>query len=178
MSIADLFHWIQETGWATDIRESALTYPVIMSLHLSAIAVFGGMILLTDLRLLGLAMTDTKASDLVRQLRPWKWAGFAIMVTCGILLASSKAEQYYPNPYFRWKMLLLFLAGIHGLVFRRSVYNNAANLDKASGPTGKSKLAACLSLALWLGILSMGRWIAYYEPEKDRPAQTTQLTTR
>jgi len=167
MSIAELFHWIQDTGWATDIRESALTYPVIMSLHLGAIAFFGGMTLLTNLRLLGLAMTGISVSDVVKQLRPWKWAGFAIMITCGILLASSKADTYYPNPYFRIKMALLALTGVHSLSFRHSVYHNTAALDGATAMPGNAKLAACLSLVLWLGILSMGRWIAYYEIAKS-----------
>jgi hypothetical protein len=158
MSIAELFHWVQETGWATALRESALVYPIVMSLHLSSIALFGGMILMTNLRLLGLAMRDNPVADVVRQLRPWKWAGFAVMITCGILLASSKADGYYPNPYFRMKMTLLMLVGVHALVFRRGVYGAGS-----TATTGNARLAACLSLALWLGILSMGRWIAYYE---------------
>ena len=166
MSIAEIFHWVQETGWATNIRESGLTYPVIMSLHLSAIAFFGGMILVTNLRLLGVAMTSFPLPDLVKQLRPWKWAGFVVMVTCGVLLASSKADTYYPNPYFRIKMALLFLVLLHALVFRRSVYG-------ALTPGRHARVAACLSLALWLGILSMGRWIAYYEAPKDKPVQIT-----
>ena len=58
MSLAELFHAVQETGWATALRESALAYPIVMSLHLSSIALFGGMILMTNLRLLGLAMTE------------------------------------------------------------------------------------------------------------------------
>ena len=159
MTIAEIFHWIQETGWATNIRESGLTYPIIMSLHLSAIAFFGGMILVTNMRLMGLAMTGIALPDLVKQLRPWKWAGFVIMVTCGILLAASKADTYYPNPYFRIKLALLFLAVLHAWVFRKRVYGTAT-------PPPRSKLVACLSMALWVGILSMGRWIAYYEPPK------------
>jgi hypothetical protein len=166
MSVAEVFHWIQETGWATNIRESGLTYPIIMSLHLSAIAFFGGMILMTNMRLLGLAMTGIPLPDLVKQLRPWKWAGFVMMVTCGVLLASAKADTYYPNPYFRMKMALLFLVLLHALVFRRSVYG-------ALRPGRHARVAACLSLALWLGILSMGRWIAYYEAPKDKPVQIT-----
>jgi len=176
MSIAEVFHWIQETGWATNIRESGLTYPVIMSLHLSSIAFFGGMILMTNLRLLNLAMTGTPVNDLIRQLRPWKWAGFVIMVTCGILLASSKADTYYPSPYFRIKMALLFLIGVHGLFFRRSVYGEGARSATGSGTPRNATIAACLSIALWVGMISMGRWIAYYEAPKD--ATAAQLTVR
>jgi hypothetical protein len=83
-------------------------------------------------------------------------------------MASAKADTYYPNPYFRIKLLLLSLVGVHALVFRRSVYQaRAAALPRSA------KLAACLSLALWLGILSMGRWIAYYEKPKKVIASLT-----
>jgi hypothetical protein len=161
LSLESLFHWIQSTDWATYIRESALLYPMIMTTHLACIAFFGGLIVTTDLRLLGVIMTDTPAPQLISRLRPWKWFGFLLMITCGILLASSKADTYYPNPYFRMKMLLLAMVGVHAMAFHGSVYGRRA---PASG--GMAKAAGVLSLALWLGVLSMGRWIAYYEPPK------------
>jgi hypothetical protein len=171
MSIAQIFHWIQSTGWANALRESELVYPIVLSLHLSGIGFFGGAILMTNLRLMGLALQSSTIADLVRQLRPWKWAGFILVVTCGILMASAKADTYYPNPYFRIKILLLACVGLHALVFRRSVY-------KASSAVllRNARLAACLSLALWLGILSMGRWIAYYEKPKKVTTSLTLLT--
>ena len=58
MSLESLFHAVQETSLATAVRESELTYPIIMTMHLASIAFFGGMILMTDLRLLGLAMRE------------------------------------------------------------------------------------------------------------------------
>jgi hypothetical protein len=88
-----------------------------------------------------------------------------IMVTSGLLPASARADYYYPNTYFRIKLILLALIGVHAAVFRRRVYG------KRSVPVPRTgRLAACLSLALWIGILSMGRWIAYFE--RARPAVT------
>jgi hypothetical protein len=163
MPISVLLQLVRDSRLATAVRESELAYPIIMSLHLASIAVFGGMILMTDLRLLGAAMRDIPVADVIRQLRVWKRTGFVVMVTCGMLLAASKADQYYPNPYFRIKMGLLALVGVHALVFRRSVYARAEKLDAAPAIPAVAKIAACLSLGLWLGIMSAGRWIAYYE---------------
>jgi hypothetical protein len=165
MAAAELFQTIRDTGLATAVRESALAYPIILSLHLASIAFFGGMILMTDLRLLGLALQGSSVSEVIQGLRWWKRIGFAVMVTCGVLLASAKATDYYLNPYFQIKMILLALVGVHALVFRRSVYG-----DHAPAAPGPGKVAACLSLALWLGIMTAGRWIAYYE--KPRVAST------
>jgi hypothetical protein len=167
MSLFPLFHWVQGTGFATAIRESALVYPIIMMTHLASIALFGGMILMGDLRLLGLAMKDRPVADVVGDLRAWKWLGFVVMVTCGVLLLSAKAEQYYPNPFYWLKMTLLALVGVHALVFHRSVYGNLKAIDRAPQIPGTAKAAAVISLVLWIGLVCAGRWIAYYEPPKD-----------
>jgi hypothetical protein len=172
MSPAEISQAIQDTELFTAMRESALVYPIVMSTHLSSIAIFGGLILLTDLRLLGLAMKSVSISDMVRQTRVWKWIGFVIMVTCGILLGGSKLASYYDNPYFQIKLTLLTLVGVHALVFRKSVYGNTAQLDSLPAIPRVAKVAACLSLILWLGIMSAGRWIAYY----DRPMPGQKAT--
>jgi hypothetical protein len=163
VSIFPLFQWLQQTDFATALRESALVYPTVMATHLSGMALFGGMIFLTDLRILGLAMRGTSVSDVVSQFRPWKRVGLVMVATCGIMLAWAKAEYYYHNPYFWAKMTLLTLVGVHALVFRKSVYNNTAELDRAAVMPTNAKVAAWLSLALWIGLVAMGRMIGYYE---------------
>ena len=150
---------IQSLGLFTAVRESALVYPILLSTHLACIATFGGLILVTNLRLLGWFLTDVPAGALIRALRPWKHAGLAIMLTAGGLLGASKAEEYLANPYFLVKLTLLLSLAVHGLVFRRSVYR------RPDGPDPRvARLAATLSLVLWIGVVSMGRWIAYYDP--------------
>ena len=74
----ELTEWLQNMEIATAIRESALVYPIILSLHLTGMALFGGMILMTDLRLLGIAMTKRPVSAVVEGLRPWKHLGLTI----------------------------------------------------------------------------------------------------
>ena len=129
--ILEFFQWVQSTGFMTFIRESGLEYPIIMSTHLACIAVFGGMIVITDLRLLGAALTERSIADVVNGLRWWKRLGFVIMVCMGIMLAGSKAAEYYPNPYFWAKMTCLGLVLIHAIIFRPLVYNHPEELDKS-----------------------------------------------
>lgn len=162
MSVLELFQWIQDTAPLTALRESALVYPIIMTGHLTGMALFGGMIAITDMRLLGWAMTDASITDLVEQLRVWKRIGFVLVVGCGAMLLGSKAELYYYNPFYWTKMALLALVGVHALAFR-SVYGNPAALDSAPKIPGKAKLAACLSLLIWVGLVAAGRSIAYWD---------------
>src|SRR5450755_1181863 len=100
MSFTAFFQSVQNLELFTAVRESMLVYPIVMSLHLTCIAVFGGMILMTDLRLLGWAMKSVPVTDVIKQFRIFKWVGLTIMVSCGILLAGAKAMEYYANPYF------------------------------------------------------------------------------
>ena len=134
-------HAIQSTDIGTAIRESALVFPVILTTHLACIAVFGGMILVTDLRLLGWALRGRAVADVVDGLRNWKRLGFCIMVTMGALLAGSEAEKYSINPFFWCKMVTLALIGVHALVFRRSVYAKASEFDRTGVIPGRAKLA-------------------------------------
>ena len=157
------------------LRESALVYPVIMTSHLSGMALFGGMILITDLRLLGWAFTKYSISDVVDGLRNWKRFGGAFTMTCGLLLGSSEAEKYYPNPFFWTKMTLLVGVAVHALVFRPSVYNNPSELDKSPMIPGRAKAAAIISLCLWLGLVTFGRLIGYWEgPQATAQSAQTQ----
>jgi hypothetical protein len=151
--------WIESTDLSTAIREGALLYPIIGGVHLLAIALFGGMLVATDLRLLGWAMPRRRASDVVQQLRAWKRAGFVLVVASGLLLGWCEPLKLYRSPSFWIKMALLVLVGVHALIFRNDVYRNAAGLDAGTAP--RAKLAAALSLILWAGLIVSGRLIAF-----------------
>jgi uncharacterized membrane protein len=156
--------WVQATGFFTYLRGSGYVYPVILSLHMVGIAMFGGMILMTDMRILGYAMRKYPVSDLIDQLRVPKRYGFLLAAACGVLLFGCKAEEYYYNVFFRAKLTLFCLVAIHALLFRASVYAKAAEFDRAGVLPGRAKLAAGLSLFLWASIACMGRGIGYIEP--------------
>ncbi len=61
------------------------------------------------MRLLGWSMRKRSISDVVEQFRVPKRYGLLLVVTCGILMASAKAEEYYYNAFFRTKLILLAL---------------------------------------------------------------------
>ena len=156
-------HSIQSVQFFSDFSESVLAYPIVLSIHLTCIALFGGMILFTDLRLLGVTFKGLTITDVVTSLRPWKRLGGTIMISIGLLLASSKAEEYAPNPFFWTKMIILGLIGVHAMIFRPIVYNRTEELDKSAVIPTKAKVAAILSLVLWTAMFTMGRLIAYWD---------------
>lgn len=150
---------VQDLPFFSTIRESHYLYPALLSTHLATLGLFGGLILVTNLRLLGVALIEIPIATLLDCLRRWKYLGLAVMVTTGGLIAGSKASEYLANPYFQAKLVMLTLVGIHGVMFRAAVYRNPS-LGEA-GPL--TRTAGTLSLVLWIAVLSLGRWIAYFD---------------
>jgi hypothetical protein len=160
MSIAQA---LESIGFLSDFSESVLAYPIVLSIHLTCIALFGGMILMTNLRLLGLTFNSVTITQMVTTLRPWKRLGGTIMIGTGLLLATSEATKYAPNPFFWTKMTILCLIGVHAVIFRPTVYDQTVELDRCPVIPARVKVAAILSLVLWTGMFTMGRLIAYWE---------------
>src|SRR5437016_14563069 len=98
MRIASMLELIESTDLSIAIREGGLPYPIIGGIHLLAIALFGGMVLATNLRLLDWGMRRSRVSDLVQQLRPWKWVGFVVITATGLLLAWAEPIKLYKSP--------------------------------------------------------------------------------
>lgn len=159
MATPAILDWIENTDLSVAIREGGLPYPIIGGIHLLSIAWFGGMLLATDLRLLGWAMRRRPVSDVVHQLQAWKRLGFAIVAATGLLLTWSEPVRLYLSPSFWIKMVLFALVGVHALVFRAGVYRDPSKLDANVSP--QAKLAAVLSLLLWAGLVVSGRFIAF-----------------
>jgi len=143
-----LLQRIEEAGFFSRIRDSAYAYPFLLWLHVLALIVWGGMMLVTDLRLLGLGWRNDSAADLIEGLRWPKRISFVIAAFCGALLFGAKAGQYSYNPWFWAKMTLLALLAVNYLIFRRSV---------ANGRAARMRLTASLSLLLWMGSIGAAR---------------------
>jgi hypothetical protein len=157
--LLSLCQWIQNTEFSTAVREGALLYPIFGGIHLLAIALFGGMILAADIRLLGWGLMRLSVSDVVQQLRVWKWLGGVVIILTGLVLTWAEPEKMYHSRSFWIKMTLLLAVGLHAWVFHAKVYGNTAQLDE--NLTTQAKLAGFLSLLLWAGIILTGRLIAF-----------------
>ena len=129
------------------VGSTAYTYPLLLSVHVVSLVLLGGMVVLTDLRWLGLGMRSYSMPDLVDGLRVPKRIAFGLAAASGAVLFGANAGQYTNNPWFWLKIALLALIGANYLLFRRTIYHDA----------GKAKLAAGLSLLLWTGVVVAAR---------------------
>jgi hypothetical protein len=157
----DLLHflrWLGSLPVAGKINESEWLFPVIESVHITGLAVLVGTIAIVDFRLLGLALRDRPVSQIAADLKFWTLAGIGIMLTTGPLMLSAEPERGYGNPAFTFKMCCLLLA----LVTHFTIHRRATKPAPASAATLGGKLAACLSLVLWTGVIFGGRAIAFF----------------
>jgi len=171
MSPLAFFEWLAEAPWSVDLHESQYAYSIIESMHVWALCLFFGMTVMFDLRLLGWTMRSVPVSEVIRRLRPWTIAGFAVMVASGTLLFLAIPLRSYQNIFFRTKMLLLLLAGLNVLIFHSRIFPGVAGWDAEGVPPRTARIAGALSLALWIGIVISGRMIAYNWFDCDRQPQ-------
>ena len=165
------FEWLADTSWSVDLHESQYAYPLIESIHVWTMAVFFGSVAMFDLRLLGVTMRKVPASEVVDRLLPLTIAAFVIMVISGTLLFFAIPLRSYQSIFFRFKMLLLLLAGLNVWIFHTRVYPKVATWDADGAPPRAARVAGAVSLTLWIGIIFSGRMIAYNWFDCDRQPQ-------
>ena len=153
--------WLERTPWSIALHESIWGYPIIESVHVLTLCLFLGLAVMLDLRLLGVTMLRTPASEVMGRLLPWTIAGFGIMVMSGALLFYAIPVKTYLNIFFRVKVLFLLLAGVNIAVFQLTISRSMSEWDLDPVPPRRARLAGGLSLALWAGIVVAGRMIAY-----------------
>jgi hypothetical protein len=155
--------WLYSSGLGTAIRESIWVFPIIETVHVLGIILLVGTVAIFDLRLLGLFFRQTSVSQMAGQLLPLTWAGFATMFVTGFLLFSAEAADSYGNWAFRFKLLLLLLAGLNPLVFHLTIYRQVTAWGERAITPLRARLAGLFSLTLWAGIICAGRAMAYIQ---------------
>ena len=157
----DFCRWLGSTPWSIALHESIWVYPIVESVHVLTLCLFLGLVIMIDLRLLGVTMLRTPASNIVRPLNAWALAGFVIMVISGSLLFYANPAKTYLNIFFRMKLVFMALAGANTAVFQWTMSGNMREWDLDPVPPARARLAGGISLLLWAGIVVAGRMIAY-----------------
>lgn len=157
MSILHLFRWLNHTHLSIFIRRSTWGFAIIEMVHLLGLAALGGAILIVDLRLLGIGLRRQPVSRIARELSPLLLGSLSVMLVSGALLLTTAPIKYYNSPWFRLKMLLLFLV----IIFYFTLHRSAIRSNADTAPTLWSKVAAVVSMVLWLGVGLAGRAIGF-----------------
>jgi hypothetical protein len=155
--LAPFFQSLSTTWLSQLISTSTWAFAVIESVHLLALAMIGGAVLVVDLRLLGFGLRDQPLASIARAAQPWLVASLVTLLVTGFLLFMSEPVKCYYSYPFRYKMLFLLLGTIFAFTIRKRV--TEAGEERVSGAW--MKVVALVSLALWFGVGAGGRWIGF-----------------
>jgi hypothetical protein len=150
------FQWCQDSSVGAAIRESIWMFPIIEAVHLVALGLIGGAVLVVDMRLAGLVLLHQPPAMMARDAEPWLIGGLLMMLLSGVLLFMSEALKCYYSPPFWLKMSFLSLAIIFTFTRRRKVAGDASATPR------QMQIVAVVSVLLWSGVGLMGRAIGFY----------------
>ena len=152
------FQWCDGLAMSQAYRDSTYLFPLTQALHVLAVTVFIGAIVIGDLRLLGWGPVGQSRASIARSAQQvLLWAGLAVLVT-GVPQFTTNALTYHRSPLFAFKMYLLAVA----LVFTATLRHRVAVADEGRLASWVPRAVGAVSLVLWMGVTISGRLITYY----------------
>lgn len=132
-------------------------WPLSEIIHFIGMALLFGIVLLINLRMLGVVKGISYAS--LHALLPWGMAAFAINLLTGMLFFIGASAQYTSNISFMAKIVLVLLAGMNIIYF--TVFDDAWAVQADDVPSLTAKIMAASTIALWFGVIYFGRMMPY-----------------
>jgi hypothetical protein len=157
----DIMQWFHDTALGQMIRDSTWMFASLETIHFIGLCMLLGSMLVVDLRLVGFLRGFPIRSALA--FLPFALGGFALNLLSGIGFVAADPFYYWPNPAFRLKMYMVLLAGLNALLFTIFEHKAVSNLDVSADTNAFTKVAAVLSLALWVFIIILGRSLPTFE---------------
>lgn len=130
-------------------------FPVVETLHVLGFTLLVGTVVILDLRLLGWRLQKQPVSQVAGDLSPWIWTGIIVQLITGPYLFSGDPFEYVQVTAFRVKMTLLLVA----LIFHFTAIRAATAPARDTQPLGWRRLAAVVSVGLWVSVVLGGMWI-------------------
>jgi hypothetical protein len=151
---------VESTPLSQLMQNASWTISVVQSVHIMALAVVFTSAAAVDLRLLGVMGRDQPLQSMTARYFPAVGWGLLALLATGLLLMIAEPKRALLNPYFQIKMAVVVLVG--GLTWALGLTVNR-HPERWIEPQrrGLSKAIAVVSLALWVLIITAGRWIAY-----------------
>lgn len=149
--------WVRSASIAGFINTTNWAWPTAESLHFIGLTMLLGVVLVVNLRMLGVGKTVPFSA--VHRLLPWGILGFAINVFTGIVFFITVPEQYTQNIALHWKMLLTFIAGMNVIYF--TLFDEAWLLGPGDDAPVRAKVMASFTILLWVGVIWFGRMMPF-----------------
>ena len=163
--ISDHLYELAKFNWLGEfMRSEKWAFATGETLHFIGLSLLVGAMMIVDLRLLGFmkAMPYRVAFKFL----PIALLGFVINLCTGLMFIATEPRNYGTNPAFWVKMGLIGLGGLNALWFTLVEHRRVSALPDGQSADAGSKVAAILSLLLWVAVIAAGRLLpTFASPE-------------
>lgn len=157
MELLAFFQWLEVSLLGQASKAYGGTYAMAQSLHLFSMALLGGTVLVTDLRLLNLIFRDQPVQVVADNAHKWFKVGLTLILLSGVFMVAGVAVKVYYNDFF-WAKMIALATGI-AFVFTVKRPLLGCNPDAANPWILKS--VAIASILVWFTVAATGRWIGF-----------------
>lgn len=133
--------------------------PALQTVHIVAIAALMAAVLVVDLRLLGIGGGAGSLRQITSRYIGWIWRALIVLLISGALLVMGEPARELANWAFYLKMVLVLTVACLTALAQSPIRKGADASPQRPPPW--SPAFALVSLALWVGVIFAGRWIAY-----------------
>lgn len=160
-SMRQLGDELAHTALSTWLNEHSWVVPISQSIHILCIGIVLGSTVVIATRLLAPRRPGRSLSQWVLALTPWMHRALAGLLLTGLVQVITEPVRQFVTPHFWWKMGLVALAAATFAVFARSVRERPAAWDDPTARPGLARAYAFGSLAAWITLIVLGRFIGY-----------------
>ena len=157
MELLSFFEWAETSMLGSIGKTYGGVYAMGQSLHLMSLALLGGTVLVTDLRLLNVMLKDVPSEVVIENAHKWFRVALIVIISTGIFMAAAVATRMYYNPFY-WAKMSALLAGI---IFVFAIKRPLLKRPHASINPIVLKSVAVASLIIWFSVAATGRWIGF-----------------
>jgi putative copper export protein len=159
--LTSFIDWLAQTSLSLAIQTNAWVIPTVQSIHIVGIGVVVGSVFMIDLRVLGFAGRDQSLRDTVDRFGPWLSVALCVLLATGVVMVIGEPARELLAFSFWFKMGLVVLGTVIAAIFQFALRRNEPQWEESLVKRRTTKSLAILTLLIWLGIIILGRLIAY-----------------
>lgn len=154
-----IFEWVKYSSWIGILGTTyGSVYATIQAVHLLSMAVIGGVILTTSVRLLGVALKDVSSEVLNNGTQKIFKIALIVAILSGIFCAAGVSDKVYYMQVFWIKMLVLALGSCFELYVKQPLLNSRPHNEIN---VWTLRMMAGASILIWFTVAATGRWIGF-----------------
>ena len=157
MDLLFVFEWLDASILADMSKAYGGVFAMVQVVHLVALAMLGGAVLVSDLRLLGILLIDVSSESVVNNMDRWFSRALIVIAVSGVFMSSAVAIKLYYNEMFWAKMIGLSFGAAFVYFVRRPLLRHPHQTINV----WSIRLIAVSSMIIWFTVAASGRWIGF-----------------